>query len=559
MPWSGLRQRTAAVSAQSARNRGSPRRGRPSWSASRCGGVRAARRRRRAGAGSTRRCRPAPAGCPASRRRCGELALGQVVLAADAEHDLQRPRRGPMPPAPAVVMKSKKSLGLVRAGRDPQRLDGEAGVADPGVAVVPVALAADVLGQRRRRRGDDRAGRLVGQALQDPAAVVHEVPPRALVGLVQVGPRLPGRERAVEQLGRARPAARLRGDGVAQRAALQREVHDVPGPRGAAAPRARPSLTARRPGSVSTSQSAPPRAATPPSTCDEQRHDQPVLGPRAGSRRATSTSPAVQVSRRTSTCGTSVPSRCPPLSGPSPSGVGEHQLAVGGAERGLQHQRPARRSGGSPSIRRPARPASGRRRRPAGGRRPRVRRSGGSTSHSTEPARSTRAHECRSERRAWSAMGVELIGLLSSRSCLSVGPTGQVRSASDAESMRSLRRPGGLESRVQRQPAVDEQRLAGDVGGLVGAQERGDRGHLLRVARRGASGCGSRPSPLDRVVDPRPVDRGDGRTRADAVDPDAARRRTPAPACGSGSASRPWTPSSRGTAASGSPGARSRR
>jgi hypothetical protein len=36
---------------------------------------------------------------------------------------------------------------LVRACRDPQSTQGQAGVAHPGVAVVPVAAAADALGQ----------------------------------------------------------------------------------------------------------------------------------------------------------------------------------------------------------------------------------------------------------------------------------------------------------------------------------------------------------------------------------------------------------------------------
>ena len=39
-----------------------------------------------------------------------------------------------------------------------QRVDGEGGVADPHVAVVPVLVAADPFGQRRRRRGGDRPG-----------------------------------------------------------------------------------------------------------------------------------------------------------------------------------------------------------------------------------------------------------------------------------------------------------------------------------------------------------------------------------------------------------------
>ena len=47
--------------------------------------------------------------------------------------------------------------------RAPQR---ERRVAHPAVAVVPVALAARRLRQRGRRRGDDRAGRRVGQPLQ---------------------------------------------------------------------------------------------------------------------------------------------------------------------------------------------------------------------------------------------------------------------------------------------------------------------------------------------------------------------------------------------------------
>ncbi len=75
----------------------------------------------------------------------------------------------------------------------------------------------------------------------------------------------------------------------------------------------------------------------------------------------------------------------------------------------------------------------------------------------------------------------------------------------------------------QREPAVDEQRLAGDVAGVVRQQERGDRGHLLGVAGTAPSGCGDSTScPLLGVVDPGPVDRRDGGAGADGVDPDAA-------------------------------------
>ena len=87
----------------------------------------------------------------------GQLALGEVVLAADPVHDLQRALARPS--AGRAGHERDEVLGLVRAGADVQRLERQAGVADPGVAVVPVALAADRLGQRGGRRGDDRAGR----------------------------------------------------------------------------------------------------------------------------------------------------------------------------------------------------------------------------------------------------------------------------------------------------------------------------------------------------------------------------------------------------------------
>ena len=46
-----------------------------------------------------------------------------------------------------------------------ERLQGERGVAHPGVAVVPVALPAGRLGQRCRQCRDGRAGRHVREAL----------------------------------------------------------------------------------------------------------------------------------------------------------------------------------------------------------------------------------------------------------------------------------------------------------------------------------------------------------------------------------------------------------
>ncbi len=77
-----------------------------------------------------------PAAAPAG--QVAELALGQIVLAPDAEHDLQ------VAPAGHVGRRRvgevvEELVGLVRARGDPQRLERERGVTYPRVAVVPVS------------------------------------------------------------------------------------------------------------------------------------------------------------------------------------------------------------------------------------------------------------------------------------------------------------------------------------------------------------------------------------------------------------------------------------
>ena len=87
--------------------------------------------------------------------------LGEVAAAVDPVHDLHR--------AVGVGLEVgdvlHELLGLPVEVEPVQRLQREGGVAHPGVPVVPVALAAGRLGQRRGRGGDGRAGRHVRQAL----------------------------------------------------------------------------------------------------------------------------------------------------------------------------------------------------------------------------------------------------------------------------------------------------------------------------------------------------------------------------------------------------------
>src|SRR5680860_392368 len=123
-------------------------------------------------------------------REMGQRALGQISLSADSEHDLQV--------GASAQLRGRRSghvgeeVGcLVGARCYPQRLESEARVAHPRIAIVPVALSAHFLRQRGGRGGHDGPGRLVSQGLQHTAAGVNEILPRSLVALMNTRPRLP--------------------------------------------------------------------------------------------------------------------------------------------------------------------------------------------------------------------------------------------------------------------------------------------------------------------------------------------------------------------------------
>ena len=110
---------------------------------------------RRGVAGAHRRC-AAVAGKPA------EFDLLQTALAGHAVQDLHVGRAArhraqqPFPPL-------DRFIGVAR---QQQRIEREGGVAQPAVAVVPVAHAATCFGQRGRGRSDDAAGLCEGQRLE---------------------------------------------------------------------------------------------------------------------------------------------------------------------------------------------------------------------------------------------------------------------------------------------------------------------------------------------------------------------------------------------------------
>ena len=84
-----------------------------------------------------------------------EDLLREVLVPVDAVHDLQR-AVGPEVVA-AVLYPPHERARLGGVPEPDQRVQREGRVADPGVAVVPVALAAELLREAARGRGDERS------------------------------------------------------------------------------------------------------------------------------------------------------------------------------------------------------------------------------------------------------------------------------------------------------------------------------------------------------------------------------------------------------------------
>src|SRR6516225_8896803 len=108
-------------------------------------------------------------------RQPGRLPLGQSALTAEPVHYLQLvpaachgPQK-PIPPSSRLVIKAGIHQGQQSKGGIPQ----------PAISVIPVARAADLLGQRGGRRRDDAAGRQKGEALQYDERMPDVVTPLA--------------------------------------------------------------------------------------------------------------------------------------------------------------------------------------------------------------------------------------------------------------------------------------------------------------------------------------------------------------------------------------------
>lgn len=81
-----------------------------------------------------------------------------------------------------VQQPPEERLALMRAAELHQRAQRERRVPQPAEAVVPIALPAELLGQRRTGRSRDRAGWRVDQQLERQRAADDRLPPRSCVG-----------------------------------------------------------------------------------------------------------------------------------------------------------------------------------------------------------------------------------------------------------------------------------------------------------------------------------------------------------------------------------------
>ena len=97
--------------------------------------------------------------------------FGEVSPPVDPVHDLQRAVLGCLD----VGDELHELVRLPVEVEHVQRLERERRVADPGVAVVPVPLAARRLGERGRQRGDGRARRHVREALDRQRRALNRV------------------------------------------------------------------------------------------------------------------------------------------------------------------------------------------------------------------------------------------------------------------------------------------------------------------------------------------------------------------------------------------------
>ena len=127
-----------------------------------------------------------------------ERLFGEIGAAVDAVHELQGAGRVAVRFMPTVlqpILESRRFFGEA----DPQEaIQRERGITNPGVAVVPVAHAADRLRQAAGRGCDNRSGRLEREEFERQGGTLDDLTPAAVVGAMRQ-PTSPVFDRGAEE------------------------------------------------------------------------------------------------------------------------------------------------------------------------------------------------------------------------------------------------------------------------------------------------------------------------------------------------------------------------
>ncbi len=124
--------------------------------------------------------------------------LRQIRGAVHPVHDVERTALAAHLLLDAVPQPAGERRRLLGEAHPEQCVDRERPVADPGVPVVPVALATDLLGQAGGGSGDQRPGRGVGHQLQRDRRPLQGLPPPSGVRRLSQ-PAAPEARRLLEQ------------------------------------------------------------------------------------------------------------------------------------------------------------------------------------------------------------------------------------------------------------------------------------------------------------------------------------------------------------------------
>src|SRR6266568_8281281 len=118
-------------------------------------------------------------------RPVGQRLLAEVVTAIDPVHDLERAVRAELPAARLDPVHEGASLGEAQAL---ERIQREGGVPDPGVPIVPVAVAPKPLREPERGRSDHGAVLGRGEEHEGQGRAVDHLPPAPPVRRSSDGP-----------------------------------------------------------------------------------------------------------------------------------------------------------------------------------------------------------------------------------------------------------------------------------------------------------------------------------------------------------------------------------